>query len=356
MKKLGNILLIFLAIGISSGIFLVIDNYNYDTQYSENFETVELNNVKQDVFPDIYYIILDEYAGNYSLTKNFNYNNEEFLTALAERGFFIPSNNFSNYPYTALSLPSILNLQYIDFISQEMDEKSSDLKSLKQLRERNLVVKNLNLVGYHTVSFYSGAGNVPLEVDERLCKDENKRAEILCTFSEMPKLKERISKPLFAYSHMSLPHDPYVFDKNGNEVIFDSKNAEDEREFYLEQLKFTNKKTIEFIDSIINDKEYSPIIILQSDHGERIGVNWENPTNEMILQSFNNFNAYYMPGIEQESILYDDITPVNTFRVVFNAYFDQELELLEDRHFWFTSDKKPYKSFEVTDIINEFRS
>ena len=71
------------------------------------------------------------------------------------------------------------------------------------------------------------------------------------------------------------------------------------------------------------------------------------------IQSLNNFNAYYLPGVEKD-IIYDGMTPVNTFRTIFNAYFNQEFEILEDRHFWVSSDREPYKFIEVTDIINEF--
>jgi hypothetical protein len=40
-------------------------------------------------------------------------------------------------------------------------------------------------------------------------------------------------------------------------------------------------------------------------------------------------NAYYLSGGD-DSHLYPDITPVNTFRVVFNTAFGTDLSLLED--------------------------
>ena len=184
----------------------------------------------------------------------------------------------------------------------------------------------------------------------------DKRSEILCTFSEISKIKDRISRPVFVYAHMALPHDPYVFDEYGNPVSFNHENIDTttERKFYLQQLKFTNKKTIETIDAIIAKSESLPIIILQSDHGERIGVNWDDPTKEMVRQGLNNLNAYYLPHDGRIS-LYDDITPVNTFRVVFNEYLNADFELLDDRHYWVSSDKKPYDLEDVTEIIDEYR-
>ena len=88
----------------------------------------------------------------------------------------------------------------------------------------------------------------------------------------------------------------------------------------FKQLKFTNSKTIELIDLIIKEKSRTSIIILQSDHGQRIGVDWEKPTDDMIIQSLNNFNAYYLPDVEKD-LIYDGMTPVNTFRIIFNTYF-----------------------------------
>ena len=51
----------------------------------------------------------------------------------------------------------------------------------------------------------------------------------------MPKIKDKTSRPVFVYAHMSLPHDPYVFDEYGNSVSFNRENIDTatEREFYL---------------------------------------------------------------------------------------------------------------------------
>ena len=335
-------------------------------EYPKGFEVLLLPDKKQMNLPDIYYIILDEYAGADSLEKNFNFDNTDFISALSKRGFFMPSNSYSNYPFTLLSIPSILNMQYLNFFSEEMGIDSTNLQPIKILRENNLVMKNIKSQGYYVVSFYAGADSVPLLVDEKPCNSRtifspsflglDKRSEILCTFSEIPKIKDITSQPVFVYAHMSLPHDPYVFDESGNPVSFNSENIDTstERKLYLQQLKFTNKKTIETIDAIMAKSESLPIIILQSDHGERIGVNWDDPTKEMVRQGLNNLNAYYLPHDGRIS-LYDDITPVNTFRVIFNEYFDADFELLDDRHYWISSDQEPYDMKDVTAILDEYR-
>jgi hypothetical protein len=43
-------------------------------------------------------------------------------------------------------------------------------------------------------------------------------------------------------------------------------------------------------------------------------------------------NVYYLPGVDEG--LYATITPVNSFRVVFNHYFGQAYEMLDDISFY----------------------
>ena len=354
---------IIIPILVITTIVIIFTSQNYNSLDIENFdrlERLELKNVDNERLPDIYYIILDEYSGNHSLIKDFDFDNSKFLNELEDRGFIIPEKNFSNYPNTGLSLSSMLNMQYMEFLSEKiMEEKLNDLNPTRVLRENNLVINNLESQGYYVISFYSGADSIPLLVDEKPCNSRSllssfdKKGEILCTFSEIPEISKRVSEPLFVYSHMSLPHDPYVFDRDGNDVVFNSENLNEERDYYLEQLKFTNLKTIELVDLLIKEKSRTSVIILQSDHGQRIGVDWEKPTDDMIIQSLNNFNAYYLPDVEKD-LIYDGMTPVNTFRIIFNAYFNQNFEILEDRHFWVNSGRAPYNFLEVTDIIDEF--
>jgi len=176
------------------------------------------------------------------------------------------------------------------------------------------------------------------------------RDKLLCIFSELTEIKERTSQPVFVYAHMKIPHDPYVFDSDGNPVSINKKTADSltQKKFYLEQLMFTNKKIIEVVDTIFEKSENPPIIIIQSDHGERTGIDWENPTNEMIRKGHNNLNVYYLPNGSKS--LYETISPVNSFRVIFNEYFNADFELLEDKYYWESLDR-PFDIRDVTEIL-----
>ena len=66
-----------------------------------------------------------------------------------------------------------------------------------------------------------------------------------------------------------------------------------------------------------------PIIVIQADHGPLGG----EITSDGARMSI--FNAYYLPD-GGDQLLYPSISPVNTFRVIFNHYFGGEFALLED--------------------------
>ena len=61
------------------------------------------------------------------------------------------------------------------------------------------------------------------------------------------------------------------------------------------------------------------------------------------------FNAYYFPNNDSK-LLYDNVTPVNSFRIVFDSYFQTNYGLLEDKIF-FSTPEKPFTLIEITDLI-----
>ncbi|MBU2444072.1 MAG: hypothetical protein KJ666_00675, partial [Bacteroidetes bacterium] len=91
---------------------------------------------------------------------------------------------------------------------------------------------------------------------------------------------------------------------------------------YLEQLKYTNKLLIETLNSILFSAEEPPIIVVQGDHGFRA---FENEDKNEIESSV--LNCYYFPDRDYSSLA-DSSKTINTFRVIFNKYFNQKLELL----------------------------
>ena len=334
------------------------------------------------IAPNIYYIILDEYVGSKILDEFFDYDNHELIAELSKKGFFIASDSHSNYPLTFQSLASSLNMEYINYVSNELGVNSKDRHVLFQMIKNNKVMANLKSYGYTIYNFDSGWGpTASLDIaDSNLCRknlfdselimtlirtsilnpvyvklfENNHREKILCIFSELPEIQQKSDTPFFVFAHIFLPHSPYVFGPNGESITPETLALNSDwkdTEGYLNQVKFADKKIIEVVDKILSQSDSPPIIIIQGDHGIGFGLDWANPTDEQIKNRLSIFNAYFFPP-NNEILVYDTITPVNSFRLIFNSYFDSNFEILEDR-MYFTNYENPYNFSNVTKIFIE---
>ena len=97
-KRRTKVTILFLVGLILVGTFYFgINNYvESNVEYPNGFEILLATNTEKTDLPDIYYIILDEYAGFESLERNFGFDNSEFYSELSKRGFFMPSKSYSN--------------------------------------------------------------------------------------------------------------------------------------------------------------------------------------------------------------------------------------------------------------------
>ena len=121
---------------------------------------------------------------------------------------------------------------------------------------------------------------------------------------------------------------------------------------YVNQLKFTNKKTLEVVAELLDSKK-QPIIIIQSDHGSAFTFdgnlkNWKTPTEQMIKERMDSINFIFLPENET-NIFLESITPVNTFSILFNHYFETNFEIYEDKIYFGSS--ASYDLKDVTEII-----
>ena len=368
-KKFDNATTIVNVIAIS---LIGISSVNIATYYLDSSNYFEATNVEQELksstisnknnYPDIYYIILDEYANTNNLKKYLNYDNQEFINFLTEKGFFVAPKSFSNYARSTVSIPSTLNMQYIHNGISDEGFEHLNLRAAFYLTENNKIMQHLKSKGYTTFSFNSGHGttmNIKIS-DFNLCNDVNNldsefvplllrttmlnpihiqffagdyRDRILCIFNELSKMQERNEAPKFVFAHIMLPHQPYVFGANGEPVMPEAINKLNlfwDEERYLNQLKFANEKIKVVLDQLVK-AENPPVVIILSDHGMRYGKNnWENPSKEFLDLRYANFKAYYFPNMGR-NMLFEETTNVNSFRVLFNLYFNDDFDLLEDR-------------------------
>ena len=349
--------------------------YNGGSAKSTETNIVDLGNQTQ--IRDIYYIILDGYASSNTLKEIYDYDNCEFTDYLMERGFYIASKSRSNYAYTEQSLASSLNIEYLNHPNCKTKPKNA--KVLYQMIKSNKVMNFLKSRGYKFIHFGSGWGatnhNKYADLDFRYGRiDEflmcmihttmlkpfvkpfivyDARKRVLCTFSKLAEI-HRIKGPKFVFAHILCPHPPYLFGANG-ETVLQARVMSDPgmgwkfKENYLNQLIFITKKVKTLIDEILSKSEVSPIIILQADHGpasvasQLHSSGWNRPTENMLRERMRIFNAYYLPASGND-FLYSSITPVNTFRIIFNFYFDTNYELLSDESY-LSILEHPYNKF-----------
>jgi hypothetical protein len=146
-----------------------------------------------------------------------------------------------------------------------------------------------------------------------------------------------IPGPKFVFAHVISPHGPYLFQANGEPLPADDPftllqagtKGEREIELYKGQATYMTSRIRLLVDEILAQSIDPPIIILQADHGPSEGGDWNSPDEGGVWRRSAIFNAYYMPDRCGE-MLYPSITPVNSFRVVFNCAFQAEFPLLED--------------------------
>lgn len=132
--------------------------------------------------------------------------------------------------------------------------------------------------------------------------------------------------PMFAYAHLILPHFPYFFDSTGKsypEELVYGPDMITNKERFKNYIGYTNQQVSVLLDSIIHRSDGEAIIIVQSDHG------LFDLAENRYQNAFRNYSAFYFPDRDYK-LLYDSMSNVNTFRIIFNKYFDQQLPLLKD--------------------------
>jgi hypothetical protein len=338
--------------------------------------------------PDIYYIILDGYGRADVLAELYDLDNTEFISALEDRGFYIASNSHSNYAQTHLSLASSMNRMYLDTLANQAGPTSENREPLAEMIHNSQNVSFLHQRGYQLVSIHSGfAATEMTDADVFLTSQQNNlnnfeslviadtlpgifimsrailydqhRSTITNVFDRLGETAV-LPSPKFVFAHVIAPHPPFVFDADGNPVqpnrdfgihdgvVFGTTRAE-YIAGYRDQLTYLNTRVLAAVDAILAGSTTTPIIIIQGDHGPGAFLDWESVENTCLRERHGILNAYLVPE-EVRTELYDSITPVNSFRILFDTLFDGRFGTLPDKSY-FSAWKRPYDLIEVTNRI-----
>ena len=326
--------------------------------------------------PDIYYIILDAYSRDDILNDFYDFDNSSFLNNLTSLGFYVARCSQSNYAQTQLSLASALNMDFINALGGEFSPEQTKRVGMPGLIKHSATRRLLEDLGYKMVAFETGyywtqvedadvylspksstaslldvtgglnsfeslliktsamliavdgASALPrfLQLDINY-PNQIHRERVLFTLDQLGKLPA-MPGPKFVFAHIVSPHRPFVFGPQG-EIVDQEKG---DIAGYRDQVAYLNSRLIPILQKIISNSTVPPIIILQGDHG---GLDTSVEERMAIL------NAYHLPG-DGSRLLYENISPVNSFRLVFNQYFGSQYDLLEDTSY-FSSYQFPYQ-------------
>lgn len=323
--------------------------------------------------PDIYYIILDAYGRDDILREHFAFDNSPFLGELEKRGFKIPRKSRSNYLFTILSLPSSLNLDYLDTLHPTPITSTAPLV---ELIETNRVARSLKAAGYRFINLPSGLSFT----NQSRIADVNYGSLVnLREFSSMvgqttmlaPWFKEeteqvspgdlqniqkilletpKLPGPKFVFAHFLSPHPPYQFRADGSPAHPAPPGVTlnwSDKDGYTQQIQYLNRFVLQAVDHIVRTSKTPPIIIIQGDHGPALRDDtptqnalepW-TPTNFHVRSSI--LNAYLVPESIRPKIP-EDVTPVNSFRILFRELFKADLPDLKNET-WYSNQAEFFK-------------
>jgi hypothetical protein len=342
--------------------------------------------------PDIYYIILDMYTRADALQQLMGYDNQAFLDGLQEKGFYVADCSLSNYVYTYRSLTSSLNMAHLDELNPVFAPPNQEVTDLYPYLQNNRVRRSLQDAGYTFVAFetaYSPLNFEDADIYYSYSEDPvrlltmpglNPFESVLMQTSAgvvlfdagayfprlrpfldypyaeyrnrmlyaMDKLHEavHIPGPKFVFLHLMAPHNPFVFGPDGGQVVRRtpfSQNADAEYldpqdyiQAYTDELTYLNQRMDEITTYILENSATPPVIMIQGDHGVARSAGglfdaWHNA----------NLSVYYLPG-DANKALYETITPINSFRLVFDQYFNANLPLQDDTACYSSDKDNPF--------------
>jgi hypothetical protein len=340
---------------------------------------------------DVYFIILDRYANQQTLRENYNHDNSSFIEGLRDRGFYVADKSRGPYPKTPHSIQTTLNMELVDLPPESSDwqlvyDKLKNPKSAQFLKKRGYSYVLMGS-GYHSLR-KDPAADVNIVWDPRSGPAQTEFSQVLYDSTVLSAIAKRLRfnaldprwqayeranfqyqkipevaampEPTFMFAHILITHPPYVVDGRCNFKPESDLDDETLDEAYVDTVECEGRKTLELIDKLQDvPADQQPIIVIQGDEGPGpVGWNpntkehydWTSSPQKVMLEKFRIFNSYYLPGLEDTG-LYPNISPVNSFRLVFNKYFGANYALLPDRSFVFVNEERPYEFIDVTERV-----
>lgn len=343
--------------------------------------------------PDIWHIVMDRYAGMETLAGIYNFDNTPFLDALRQRGFAVADRAHSNYPRTAHSLASTLNLDYLDGMSRDPHLFRADFIPIYRAIYDSRAARFFDAAGYHMVQVASWWEATRRDRHE----DENLGYRLMPDFirlvleksifgwalskagiadgridqchrlnHQFDAMAARVAdpRPKRVFAHILLPHPPFVMDEKGHCKPEEVAERETRRDNYIDQVIHANDELIALIDRIAAGARPA-VILLHADEGPwpealagdetELGgdvtqADWSVATPTQLREKLGILLA--VKGVAPGDLtLAPDATPVNLYRQVLNRYFGYALPLLPERSHVYRDRANLYDFIDVSDVL-----
>lgn len=346
--------------------------------------------------PDIWYLIPDRYANAANIKTYYGFDNAAFIDTLRAKGFTVVDKAHANYQRTAVSMASVLNLDYLDAFDRFPDIDGRDWHPLYHTLTDNRLSRFLDRAGYRIHRFgshWEPTRRDPYADDHHNVFDmpEFTQRVLIATvpgqlayatgwggidgwyahcqrltrqYDDLVDLAGR-DEQKYVLAHLLVTHPPFALTKDGRCLSHIEAVGRTATEDYVESVQFANAQFNRLIDAILAGPRPA-VIVLMADEGpwpqdikvqraatfaSSESVDWTTLTPPQLDLKTGILMAIHLPQGTPENGPPDDSfpqSPVNVFRLVLRRYFGLDLPPLPDRYFIYHGDDRIYDFVDVT--------
>lgn len=271
--------------------------------------------------PDIYYIVLEDYANQDVLKKQFGFDNSSFINYLNDNHYTSNSSAYANYPYTTMSVASTLSAGYLNnLISLYSHSSRQTVVPFNDTTRNAPVAQALESIGYkydlvgnwyeafnishvannatelnglftimgHTFtldnfpkiwltdSLFGRLVEAGIKIGSFEVLGYANQGDVDLAHSQLAQLKQMAAEPAggrFIFADILVPHEaPFYFNADGsiNPTPDGDNNGEPLRRKYVGEVRYINGQMETILSEIDKNSGGKAAVVLLSDEGPQL--------------------------------------------------------------------------------------